>query len=427
MNNLTKRNRLFGLKKLFSLQVIIVLLASLIVVSASPFQENWDLGKYKLLTSASRIGRVLRLSTNGQGLVYRFLSRVGGIAFEQTAKPDPKLAGEKIVLSYDPKRDDKSRLVVTVGGVNYYPKLADWMLIPIAKYADSEFTAIVSLMDEESKRSGDYIVLHPDLKNTLLGLRLIQGDMLLLDPEDLRHFPSRGGRVVMGQGESLPTEPDSLNAASELKPFWQQVTGKAEALLITDEGVDITFSISGGDFNLTGDHYYYLWNIDYGEAYQKYKQQVDPLWQNYYKLLEQGKKKEAFKQIDKILAIKLPEYKEAYGKFAEQRDSLLAQARVLVKQGKRQEAEKLYRQAKGLEPPIVEVRSLTDYLKDKREVLRKVNPHLYDEINDTMRYAALFRYVKANNPSSWKAFHAQIKDRVPEPSIVTPYSWEEQK
>jgi len=84
----------------------------------------------------------------------------------------------------------------------------------------------------------------------------------------------------------------------------------------------------------------------------------------------------------------------------------------------------MYRKGSELEPPIIEVRSLIDGLKDKRDALRKVNPHLYEAINKTMRYAALFRYVKANSPLSWNAFCAQVKDRLPEPSVVTPYSWE---
>lgn len=425
MHRSTKHRRLLGLKKLFSLQVVIILLASSLVASAPPFQENWDwFGKYKLLSSSDRLGRILRVNTQGQGLLYKFLRLVGGIMFEQTAKPAPSLAGKKISLKYNPKRADRSRLVITVGGRKYYPDLADWMLIPTARYADSEYTALVALMDPIDKT----IDMHSDLKNTLLGMRLIQQDMLMIDPKIIQQFPNLGGRVILGEGESLPDEAASSESASELETIRQQAEGKWSALLITDEGVDITFSVSGGDFKLTGDFYYYFWDYDYGDGYreadQKYREQVVPLWENYFKLKEQGKQEEALNQIKQIRAVKRPEYKEAYRKYAEQKASLLDRSKALDEEGKLKEAEDLRRQADELEAPITEIRPLIDALEDNKEARRKLNPQLYKETTDTMRYAALFRYVKATNPQSWKAFCAQLRGRVPKPSVITPYAWQ---
>jgi tetratricopeptide (TPR) repeat protein len=137
----------------------------------------------------------------------------------------------------------------------------------------------------------------------------------------------------------------------------------------------------------------------------------------------QGKWEEAEKLYDQADDMKRPEYSEAYKKYLEQRDILYAKAKALVSQGKWAEAEKLYDQAEDLDRPVVEASSLTQGLKSKRSVLRQINPHLYDEINKTMRYAALFRYVKLNYPSSWKIFYAQLANKEPEPAVVTPYSF----
>jgi tetratricopeptide (TPR) repeat protein len=425
MNHSTKRNRLFGLKKLFSLQVIVVLFASLIVASASPFQERWELGRYQLLnTPRSGPDRVLRASMGARGLTFGFLRRVGGMAFEQTAKPAAGLAGKPIKLGYDKKRVDGYRLAISVGNRYYYPELADWMLIPIAKYANTEFTAIVSLTDPDAEIGVREIVYHPDLKDTLLGLRLLQADMLLIDPENMWPLPRRGGETAMGKGESLPDETDSLKAASEIASFMHEAEAKEfESWLITDMGVDITFSTSGNNFRLAGDFYHYFWRIDPGEEYRKYEEQFDALYDRAEALELQGKTEEADKLYEQAYNLEEPAFSEAYRKYVEQSDALYDRAKALKSQGKTEEANKLYKQIAELDRPVIGVRAITDSLKNKRKMLRQVNPPLYEAVNKTMRYAALFRYVKAHNPQSWKAFYAQVATQVPEPDVTTPNAW----
>lgn len=426
MNKRGNRKGLFSMKKLISLQVAVALLLSLIVASAAPFQE-WNLGRYQLLTTppATQPGRVLQAARGrGRGFTFGFLRRVGGMSFEGVAQPDAALVGKELTLSYNSKRPDGQRLVISVGKANYFTDIADWMLIPIAKYAESDFTALVSLTDREARLAGHKIVYHPALKDTLLGLRLFQGDALLIDPQDLRQFPKRGREDVLGEGESLPNETDSARAASEIESFMQQAKEvNSQSWIITDEGVDIRFSTGRSNFILTGDFYHYFWRVDPGEEYRKYEEQQTALLDKAEALESQGKWEEAEKLYDQADDMKRPEYSEAYKKYLEQRDILYAKAKALVSQGKWAEAEKLYDQAEDLDRPVVEVSSLTQGLKSKRSVLRQINPHLYDEINKTMRYAALFRYVKLNYPSSWKIFYAQLANKEPEPAVVTPYSF----
>ncbi len=373
MKNSVKRRGLFGLKKLISLQLVIVLLTCLTGVSAAPFQE-WELGRYRLLTRPTpRPGGGLRATRlPGRGFGFRFLSGVGGMSFEGIAKPDAALGGKKITIGYDYKRPDGSRLVISVGKVNYYPEIADWMLIPITRYADSEYTAIVSLTaDEDADDSGDDIVYHPNLKNTLLGLRSLQADMLLINPLEMWQFPRAKvkaedkeiSKAIVGKGEALPNEADSVRAASEIEAFMQQSKEKYRSWLITDEGVNITFSTDRSDFNISGDYYYYFWNVDYGETYRKYTAQQEAMLDEVKKLESEDKVEEAKRLYKQFRDMKAPAYGQEYLKYKESLEALLDKADALALEGKLNESKKLYDKADMLEPPLIEIRSLTEGLK----------------------------------------------------------------
>ena len=93
---------------------------------------------------------------------------------------------------------------------DYSPFLPDWQLIPIAKYADdNEYNACVSLFGPKPTLSKYDIIYHKAFKNTLLGLRLFQMDILLKDLDSFWDIPQLGGQVILGTGEVRATEPDN--------------------------------------------------------------------------------------------------------------------------------------------------------------------------------------------------------------------------
>src|SRR5262249_9536032 len=157
----------------------------------------------------------------------------------------------------------------------------------IARYADSDSTAIVSLTG-----AGGQIGYHPALWNTLLGLRMLQADMLLIDPVKLRSFPTRGGVTVLGYGELPPNDAESRSAAAQMSSLTERIratlSGSFSSWLITDDGVDIRFNTEGSNFLITGEFYHYFWDIDQGEEYRNYAEQIDDLKKRAAVLKSQG-------------------------------------------------------------------------------------------------------------------------------------------
>jgi hypothetical protein len=72
---------------------------------------------------------------------------------------------------------------------------------------------------------------------------------------------------------------------------------------------------------------------------------------------------------------------------------------------------------------VVEVKELNETMKSNGKLLQSFNPAVWNAATNTVRYSALFRYIKQTNPSSWKKFQKQIMTIVAEPQIKTPNSW----
>jgi hypothetical protein len=189
-----------------------------------------------------------------------FVGSVGGIAFEAVAIPSASLKGKDVKLSYDKSQKDGNRLVISIGGKAYRPSLPDWMLVPISKYADSPYTACVSLFGERTNKSYYDIVYHPAFQNTLMGLRLLHADILLMDVGRFWELPRFNGKVVLGLGESIPGRSNWRSAALEIQSVFRRA--EFRSWVMTDYQVPVRFSIDGGAFTLTGEPYYYFWRYD---------------------------------------------------------------------------------------------------------------------------------------------------------------------
>ncbi|PSB27287.1 hypothetical protein [Stenomitos frigidus] len=186
-----------------------------------------------------------------------FVSRVGGVAFEAVAAPEVSLKDGGVSLSYDAKQRDGSRLAVTIGSKTYNPNIPNWQLIPITNFADSQYTACVSLFGSESTREAYHIVYHPAFNDTLLGLRLMQADILFQDLGEFWKLPEVDGRVIRGQGEPQPSEQDWISAASEIsKAFGKE---KFQSWVLTDQGLNVSILTKSDDLSLSNRPYYYFW------------------------------------------------------------------------------------------------------------------------------------------------------------------------
>ena len=238
------------------------LIVSLFLGLAALAQQNaWKLGPYELLVD--RHSRPLQVTMSGaRGLrSSAFVGSVGGIAFEAAAGPAPSLKGKDLKLSYDKSQKDGNRLTISIGSQTFHPSLPDWILLPVSKYADSPYTACVSLFGERTTESAYDIVYHPAFQDTLMGLRLLQADILLMDVDKFWDLPRLRGKVILGLGESMPNKRGSQSAALEVRSVFKRQ--EFQSWILTDYGVPVIFSVNRGAFTLTGQPYYYFWKPTY--------------------------------------------------------------------------------------------------------------------------------------------------------------------
>ena len=220
---------------------------------------SWTIGEIQL-TTESKPNPPLKVRSAGPSSLnsYNFVGKVGGVSFEQVANPDTEIEAKAITLSYDQAASDGTRFVVKVGATTLRPKIADWLLIPIVHFADSDFTAATSLFgDGPDSKNSYYIQYHPAFQDTLLGLRLFQADILLMNTRQNRSLPKRNGHVVLGHGEVLPTnnnENDVLIALSQIMGQ-QQFT----SWVLTDTDSPSSFFVQDGEFQVRTFPYYYFW------------------------------------------------------------------------------------------------------------------------------------------------------------------------
>lgn len=234
---------------------LLVVLLTVIAVA----QGDWSLGDYKLLNRRPSPPLQVNLAEAGGLGSYSFVSSVGGVAFAGVASPGPAFQAGAPQLIYNPSADDGSRLQVRVGPTALSASLPDWMLVPIAHFADSPFDACVSLFGPATTDQEYDIVYHPAFQNTLLGMRLLQSDMLLFDLEQTWRLPQFGGTVVLGAGESAPR---GLDDGSAQRIDGALANGSFQSWVMTDQGEPVVADAQQGRLILSGLPFYYFWSAD---------------------------------------------------------------------------------------------------------------------------------------------------------------------
>lgn len=350
-----------------SIAIVVVLVGAIALAQGG----TWDLGPYQFINGPPS-GPLLSKMGPGSLGSYGFVGKVGGVAFGGVASASRPLASKSVSLVYDSGKADGSRLRVRIGDSVYVQTLPDWLLVPIAKYADSDYNACVSLFGERTNDEFYDIVYHPAFENTLLGLRLLQADILLTDIANMWRLPAFEGKVVLGKGES---EPNGLARDSANKVMSVLRNVFFQSWVLTDQETPIVFTTPDeGKLHIAGEPYYYFWTSDFDG------------------------------------------YKRTWNTLAEQANALRAAGKV-------EDYNRIVIQINSLEPKVTEVKGLTAELKSTSGDMRNLNPQVYDAATSTMRYAALFRYVKRTNQEAWTAFLHEMNAIRPLPHIVTPTSW----
>jgi hypothetical protein len=347
--------------------VVIVLAAA--VALAGP--AAWELGTYQLLNGPSSGPLLSQMSGAGSLHSYSFVGKVGGVAFAGIAVPAATWNPKALRLVYNASQPDSQRFGVRVGEHVYYQHLANWLLIPIARYADSPYNACISLFGENTDDSTYDIVYHPALKDTLLGLRLLQADMLLFDVSETWRLPTRDGTLVLGLGEVTP---GGFDLASARQVTAAMEKGQFQSWVLTDHDEPIRVDLIDGQLRFTGIPYYYFWNSDF-----------------------QG--------------------------YRAERERLAEKAQALRRAAKVSEYNSLVERINALEPRVSEVSAITTGMKAIPQAVRGLNLSVYDAALTTVHYAAFFRYVKQRDPAGWQEFLGSLRSVVPQPQVVTPTKW----
>lgn len=300
-----------------------------------------------------------------------YMNSVGGIAFDKPALPAPDLTIDQLELTYNRRpANDGQRLIVRI---NDRPlpvsDLYDWMLVPLAKYADSPYFALVTLHGkliegqtpppEVAAHHGYVIALHPALEHTTLGMRMFNADYMLLDPAVTGELPRQQNRYVLGRGEKPPVTWQWSQASVALNDIFRQATAASirfQSYVICDANVQPTFQVRGNQLQLSGEPYFYFWCSGDQETVER--------------IVEDGQQ-------------------------------------VLVRSRS-----------------IVPLPQLSDAVSQRVDLLLQANPAVYTCLVKTMRYAAFFRYCKRKDLEMWNRFMQQLQTanpadyRAPMPVVV---------
>jgi hypothetical protein len=171
----------------------------------------------------------------GRDDMYSFqtASTIGGVIFQGLANPGRGFSGKEIDLRYNPNLADGERLEITIDGEKFkHEALHDWALIPISHYANSPYTAVVSLLGKPQRGEQEFalsflllgqrpywVQIHPDLKDTLVGFNALLADAMFLggDPTATRAFTESLMPLVSGWNKYTFEEGKSADAGRVLR------------------------------------------------------------------------------------------------------------------------------------------------------------------------------------------------------------------
>ncbi|MCZ6801781.1 MAG: hypothetical protein O7F12_14970 [Nitrospirae bacterium] len=378
----------------------------------------WAIGEIQLITQ-SKANPPLEVRSAGPSSLnsYNFVGKVGGVSFEQVAIPDTELAAKPLVLSYDPAAPDGSRLVVQVGTTTVRSKIADWLLIPIAHFADSDFTAATSLFgDGPDSKNFYYIQYHPAFQNTLLGLRLFQADILLMNARQNRFLPKRNGKVVLGKGENLPIQNNYIDDVMALSQIMakQQFT----SWVLTDTDAPSSFFIQDGEFQVRTVPYYYFWRRNENSLNQ-HQEKVDAF----------NSRVGAYNLKVTTHKNKVNQFNSLARRFNANNASVSAATLDRLQTGIQRSESELVAFEQELERVQMDLKegvtvnpvpALTNALKNQSDLLQTINPVVYNAVQATAGYASFFRYIKFNHPYTWKAFLTSMAKVTIHPAVKAP-------
>lgn len=335
---------------------------------------------------------------------------VGGVAFEVVATGRGGL--QVTQLAYDPHKPDGRRLTVTLGlpddrQVNVQPVIYDWELVPIARFAASEHGAAMTLFgslddkifQEHVKSSGGRIInYHPALDNTLVGLRLMQADILLIS-RDAADLPRTSSGYLLGARETTPDLAVNRKRFDAVQETVRQHARRGrtfQSYVIGDLGQRVHFDLIDGALVFDGLPYWTMWRDPDGvqEARDALKAILeDPLLRNVIAQEARDGYMWPWQDLLRSLGVdpnQLIEHLETLGQW----------------------------EAAG--NPIVIDSDLSNAISDKIAAEDGINPVVYASLKNVMYFRALFRHALERDPAGYQRFLRSLDAATLEPEVFTP-------
>jgi len=368
MNNL---RAILGEAKLALLTAILVAITAL--AEAEPVSlAGATFGYQRTIPLHSTIGRMAIPSS-------RIIRAVGGVAFVREAIGADGWAVQNMV--YDTAAVDGKRLAVTLTRnsetiVEVRPEIWDWELVPLARFVaspyDSAFTFFGELQEGISPtiNNARIVSYHPSLKDTLLGLRLMQLDLFLFQEPFAGFFTNAKGVVILGAGE---------RSALGVSP-----ADKAAVGLERDK---IRHRVEDGMSLLTEDCKHHL-SRTCRDAFQPFSSYIVG---------------------DMISPTK---FSVANGRLSFRDQGICWDFSRETDPGEKS--------TEGLEG-VVLLRPLSEaFCKKVREDLSGMHPLVYRAANRAMRYSALMRHYESRDQDGFKRFVKSMAAVSPNPRVDTP-------
>ena len=333
------------------------------------------------------------------------LKKMGGIVFESVARPAGSVREQSLGIAYLPENEDGKRLKITLGEQEHFPLIFDWQLLPIARFADSDSTAVVST----TEKSPFQIRYHPAFKDTLLGLRLFQADTLFDAPSSgwnlpRYYLPGDHTHWVTAETADVRSLPSPSSTVIRVLKKWAGVK-----VLKTRQGwSQIELDKKSG------------WIVA-----QLLTRKSPPLLGSGESGFHTEKPKALVEQIEAIRKRHFLSLRARYG-----RDfrygylihdpktgvefSIEPNGFVLTGQ-----PEYYFWSGRKDEPATHPVVHMNFEIRQKIDLIERVNPVVFQALVTGMRYAAFFRYCKNKAPGQWKSFLKSLEP-VKIPSIEIP-------
>jgi len=355
------------LKRFFSTALVFFLIA-VQLFAATPKQIamagdfSFRYGKPQLW--GSRTSDLLNAAGEGQG----------GVLFRAIAVPgDKALLNQPISLKYHSVDNDGSRLRISFGNRTIVEnELYDWMLLPVAAFADTPYYNCVTLLAKpvereevyrsifasQSKRKVYFAEYHPALVNTLIGLNLLLVDAIFMNP-DVRKIPYLDEMGILNGYNANANQIFNLDLSKSDYSLMEVDSKRFE--------VDKKQPNDGEQHQRTLKYASYIFSDpDEGIPFT----------------IENG-------------GIKFGNTAIPYYHFLDRKDG--------APQGSRQ---------------YIHDKELTDDIRNSK-LVRNISPAIFDTAEKTAQWAAFFRYVKINAPDAWYDFIMQIKDKITESKYIT--------